>query len=702
MSKLFHCALFIVIWSLFAVSVSASTIARPMHNSGLVGYWNFEEGTGNSQTFDRSGRGNTGTLTNMDPLTDWVKGATSTGQALDFDGTGGLNMGDPAILNFGSNQQFTISVWIKGNFTDADQTIVAKRNTAGFQLTFTTAAGVFFRIDEGGANVDTPYLVADSTILNNQWHHLVVGRNATEHFVYFDGALDNTTSDNTLADISDNLGLFRVGTLGGSGGFVGQIDEYRVYNRALTSSAVERPYKMKNRRVAGGIDNTGLVGYWDFEEGMGTRATDSSFNSNTGTVNGGPAWVQGRVGGALNFDGSDDYIDAGDPSSGIFDFGASTNFTISAWINSTAADGAIIGKINAGVTGGYNFRVIGNQLSISLSAAGTCNVRSSIDPTTGTWKHVTVVVNRNASCTTSDLVLYIDGVRDTGAAVDTDTGNANANVSTAELFLIGAIKESGTIQNFATGQIDEVRVYNRALSATEIYNLYKGSKAAVVNKTNKTRISNGLVGHWTFDGRDIYGTTALDSTSNKNNGTLTGAPAPTLGQIGQALDFDGVDDYVQMGDLNSLDSVTTFTVSAWFKRRAVNSLMYIVEKATDNTHVVALEVLNDGLAYLLVRNGVTGHGTFATNDTNWHHIVMVYDGSQSGDTLQLTGYLDGVKKTLAIGNDIPTSTADHSGNFSIGDQRSHVLFTDGKIDDVRIYNRALSNDEIYQLYNSSR
>src|SRR3989344_4032944 len=103
--------LFLTTYFLLPTTVSASTIARPMANSGLVGYWSMEEGTGNSRTFDRSGNGNTGTLTNMDPLTDWVNGATSTGQALDFDGS------DDYVLTTLSTalNDFTACAWFKAS-----------------------------------------------------------------------------------------------------------------------------------------------------------------------------------------------------------------------------------------------------------------------------------------------------------------------------------------------------------------------------------------------------------------------------------------------------------------------------------------------------------------------------------------------------------------------------------------------------------
>ena len=101
-SKLFFV---VVLFFAFFATTSAATIARPVANSGLMGYWNFEEGAGGN-VYDRSGRGNTGTLINS-PV--WVNGATSTGQALSFNGSTQLvTIPDSGSLRPNS---VTISAW---------------------------------------------------------------------------------------------------------------------------------------------------------------------------------------------------------------------------------------------------------------------------------------------------------------------------------------------------------------------------------------------------------------------------------------------------------------------------------------------------------------------------------------------------------------------------------------------------------------
>src|SRR5437867_1258430 len=85
-------------------------------------------------------------------------------------------------------------------------------------------------------------------------------------------------------------------------------------------------------------------------------------------------------------------------------------------------------------------------------------------------------------------------------------------------------------------------------------------------------LNSGLVGWWTFDGKDVAGVTAYDRSGNANSGTLTNGPTKTIGKIGQALNFDGTDDYVQLPGppSASLDSIGTTTMSVWIYPRRLS------------------------------------------------------------------------------------------------------------------------------------
>src|SRR5882724_7272210 len=95
----------------------------------------------------------------------------------------------------------------------------------------------------------------------------------------------------------------------------------------------------------------------------------------------------------------------------------------------------------------------------------------------------------------------------------------------------------------------------------------------ILNKPSALGLNNGLVGWWTFDGKDMAGNYAFDKSGNGNRGTLTGTnglPVRTVGKIGQGLSFDGVDDNVNVGDIDALDGASQFTISAWVYQRSLD------------------------------------------------------------------------------------------------------------------------------------
>ena len=673
----FHLAFVILILS-FPSTTSASTIARPMHNSGLVGYWNFEEGTGNSQTFDRSGRGNTGTLTSMDPLTDWVNGATSTGQALDFDGTDDyVDMG--SFLPVSGAGSRTVSFWIKPT-----------ADVAGAMIAWGTAPNDFtLRM----GNPYSPRLfindlnkceIPGNTLVSGRWSHVVFTgeSNINTYKFYINGVLNFSCSTNEILATSGGGLTIAKDYVGAD--LVSTLDEVRVYNRALTPSEVERLYKLKNPRVAGGIDNAGLVGYWDFEEGTGIRAEDNSINNNHGTLTLGPTWTGGRVGGGLSFDGENDYVDI---NSAVI---SGTPFTLCTWYNMSASNGGTtpvwVGS-TANDTNNYQFEIDSSSL-IRFHTSGDTNADYTFSSSLNTWYHVCGVVSGSVK------ILYFNGQNVANGTFANNTVNRTA---------IGR-KSTPTPSGYFTGKIDEVRIYDRALSATEIYNLYKGSKATVVNKTNKTKITNGLVGYWTFDGKDLYGTTALDSTSNKNNGTLTGSPAVAIGQIGQAMKFDGTDDYGTIPHSTSLEITGDITITGWVKYNTAFNPRYCFAKGdawNSNTPWV-IECDGAGTISFFHNNSTAGNGAEIASPAGsipllvWKQFAVVRNTAASSVNM----YIDGV---LVAGPTAYTITPTANGKqITLAAEEALNNFSPLVFDELRIYNRVLSADEVYQLYNSTR
>ena len=212
-------------------------------------------------------------------------------------------------------------------------------------------------------------------------------------------------------------------------------------------------------------------------------------------------------------------------------------------------------------------------------------------------------------------------------------------------------------------------------------------------------------GYWKFDeGEDD---TAYDS-SGFNHGTIYGATW-TSGQIDGALEFDGIDDYAEVPDDNSLEP-SNLTVSAWIYRNSTSTRDVILQKGSTtylddrNGYYLVVKAASDSgysnkaMFYLMV-NGQ--HKIAPPSDTpimedTWYHVAATYDGSS------IKIYVNGVEEGTPTIESGPIDYIGEQQDFKIGaGEKGNGLLQnhfDGSIDDVRVYDRALSAEEVWQLY----
>jgi hypothetical protein len=264
-------------------------------------------------------------------------------------------------------------------------------------------------------------------------------------------------------------------TAGGTGTLF--IDDIRVYPSRCVPSMLKPAADLNDDCVVDYLDLEVLANDWLLADSFITTSNpgaanlaaqykfdgdvqDSSGKGNNGTINGDPTWVAaGKVGSALRFDGDGDYVDCG--------AGATLNITngvtIAAWIklSVTGLDQKIVGNQDNS-TGGYKMTVYTNdrvEFEIRTSAgAGTLNrtVAGGTALATGVWYHVVGVYSEGGYLRT-----YVNGVLDreliTTAVLGTSTGT-----------LKSGCEPYTTTANFFNGIIDDLRIYNKALSAGEI------------------------------------------------------------------------------------------------------------------------------------------------------------------------------------------------------------------------------------------
>ncbi|WP_455370081.1 LamG domain-containing protein [[Eubacterium] cellulosolvens] len=468
----------------------------------------------------------------------------------------------------------------------------------------------------------------------------------------------------------------------------------------------------------------GLVSYWRLDETSGFTAADSA-NGNDGAVVNGENWVPGKVGNGYDFTG---------PST-------INELTILAWFKADdfdQDDGRIISKATGlpgdshfwmlstrgagGASGGESpyrvrFRVRTGSTTTTLtdadatadpfSAADTLNT-IAVDLQTDIWYFAAATYDG------TDMKIYVDGTLVASTSKTGDIAESGASV------WIGDNPPTAGSRPF-DGLIDEVAVFKRALTLTEIQSYYNSGNGKPICDTT---CPDGLISYWRFD--ETSGTTASDSADGFD-GSVNGATF-TAGKINNALNFDGSNDYVNVGtfeiansfiNVGNFDVAGSLTITAWFKADTftVNDGR-IISKATSQAEAghwwmlstrgfsggsspyrMRFRVKLDGTTRTLIDGGGTGslpdlEGTnLNLNTDTWYFVVAVYDGSE------MRIYIDGILYARATASGAISQNSAVSVRIGDNPGADRKEF-DGIIDEVAIFNIALSQSDIDALYNT--
>ncbi len=443
------------------------SLCRADTMTGLAGWWKLDDNTGTNAA-DSSGNNHPGTLTNGPT---WTSGHNG-GYAVSFDGVDDVVVTSTPVTTVTDN--VSLSAWVYwSGATSSSVAVLYNGNTGanGYGIFIgDNSCGVGSKVNilVGGINCNA--LSSPPTLSTNTWTHLVIIRNSGTWTMYVNGVQEAGSGVNTpnVPTTATSIGSNHAG----SGTFSGIVDDARIYTRALSTADVLELY-------TGGIDlHNGLVGWWKLDDGTGTSAIDSSGSGNTGTLNNGPGWVDGRKGRAVALDGTNDYISMGTSALTSVD---NSDKTVSAWIRKTANSqkGIVDKDFDSGGSnyGGWGLWTQSNgKLWWWTHPSKDLLDNGSQTIALGEWTHVAITWSNSSQTARFYINGTLNSTQTDNTIVEKASGSADLEIGDLRNHLNGG-------QFAFDGSIDDVRVYNRALSASEITALY----------TWTSRLGNGKI-----------------------------------------------------------------------------------------------------------------------------------------------------------------------------------------------------------------
>jgi hypothetical protein len=530
---------------------SFATLSTPNAELGLIGYWKFDEGSGNAFV-DFSGNGNNASIQSPATL-QWIPGVKNL--AVRMNGTKGSNGSVPNNPTLNIPNQITIAVWVRPNSVSGKR-IISKTNPDGFELGTNTNGKFEFRFNrESNGTTYRLYSNQNYPTDGNTWVHVAATFDGQKSTIYINGELDNQAIYGPT-QMNNNSSDLQIGSRNGIDRWSGDLDELKLYSRALSGQeiklllGIELPiptapiltspqneseintqtplltwgpienatkyfvqvsysvlfddiifesevqnenqittptlevgssyfWRVLARNESGDSEwsevrsftiplpdidpdptNENLVGHWKMDEGSGNQLLDASGKNNHASISSASSltWVTGKYDLALRMNGTKN-------SNGVVPNNPTLNtsggVTISVWVRpNSISNKRIISKTNpdgfelgTNTNGKFEFRFNRETNSTTYRLYSNQNY-----PTNGsTWVHVAATFNGTKS------TIYINGVEDNSA-----TYAPVSIIQNSSDLQIGA---RNGIDRWS-GDLDELMLFNKALTATEIAALY--------------------------------------------------------------------------------------------------------------------------------------------------------------------------------------------------------------------------------------
>jgi len=659
--------------------------------------------------------------------------------SLSYDGTEYFTINSSTQLDETPLNPYSISFWIKTTNSSSSRVISEKRATSTFtdaQYTVHLQSGSVFWY--GGAGGNGSILSTSSPINDGEWHHIVlVAESTISSKMYVDGQLDGTSSGNRI-NSSSVAGTFNIGSnYTGSFLFIGDLSEYSIFDYALSDPQIE---SLAGRAQTGAGNPMALkptpVAYYPLGD------------NSSGGIDVGPTSILTQPNASVD-DASVFYMNPlGIEVSSKLGFQDGTNaFSGAAWVNIGAGVNATTmsrqrGRLANGTYPGWHFGTTGSG---AAQGDPEFEIRGN-DPSQG-WLRVKclsytlqddlwhfIAFTYDGSLDASGVKLYVDGYEDTLRQVLVNTFTGTTTDYNTPFVVGGGYHNFGNTRFGSNQNMSNAMYFESELSAADILTLYNDgiplndltsftSLKAIWKLDQSANWDVGGSGNWTIP----------DASGNGNDGTSSGMTSGNLvlsdltrnlPYENYSLNFDGTETVLCQsdlaGNLNQIDGA--ISVSCWVKttQGAVYENMVTRDAfggadrdwslIKDNFYPTAAsggaplwQLWNTNSDVLQIRltsaNDPAGNPIIPINDGNWHHIVGVYDGSDTA-YLYTDGVLQGTTTVVGFGSfPLRKTRRVCIGGFNNGSLPTALVGSwTGGISNTAIWDIALSSTEVLKLH----
>ena len=594
----------------------------------------------------------TATADNASVVLNWDSSASATGYSVYYDNTSGITSSDTVISGISIDNYTLLNLQ---NGTTYHFRVASVNSNGESALSSEVSATPL----ETLANPQTPAnltATADNASVVLEWDS---SASATGYSVYYDNSSGVSVSDTVISGISNDN--YTLSNLTNGTTYYFKVASVNTKGTSVLSTEVSATPSASSSNDNDSTDNdstdnlsSGLIAFYRFNG----NANDNTSNENHGTVSG-ATLTKGKdnvSNTAYSFDGTDDYIEF---PAGLLS--GSGDFSVSLWVktSSTTESRILQQRDSNGYNGEYMLNLKSNgKLKLETYKNGykwggttTTSINDS------NWHHICFIQKDNGGS------LYLDGTIEIS---DNSSGTVNM-LSSLKTYLGGDKRDNN---RFYSGNVDKLRLYNRALSTSEITTLYSSDNTT----------SLGEWAHWKLD--DSSGS---DNVSSRD---LSVIGTPSIDNSTWSLTGNGTYGEYQ---LNTNDNLDNFSLSLRFKIKSNAGVHESIISSDKNKPNGSWQIGMTGNTSIKFSSKQSS-GDSSSKDLlllkdTWHHLVLtksnsnqvrIYTNNSLSETLQLNNWA--------------------LNWLRIGTNRNTANFWKGNIDDVRIYDYVLSEDNINTLY----